>query len=98
MKKNQIIVIILLSIFMSCGETFSPNPPTQNGKIMKLPTYSNEVQTDNYQIIVIDGCQYIFKQNNGYQQGPIFTHKGDCNNPIHIYNIVPSRYRNGGKP
>lgn len=36
-----------------------------------------------YEIVVIDHCQYIYRQNNGYQQGPIFTHKGNCNNPIH---------------
>jgi hypothetical protein len=42
-------------------------------------------QTENreYVIITIDGCQYI---KPIYESSSTLTHKGNCNNPIHIYN------------
>jgi hypothetical protein len=30
-----------------------------------------------YEIIVIDGCEYLHK-TNGYQSGESFSHKGNC--------------------
>ena len=32
----------------------------------------------DFEVIQIEGCQYIEKQSNG-----TITHKGNCNNPIH---------------
>lgn len=41
-------------------------------------------QDYNTHVVVIDGCQYI---ENGSVAGSAYaiTHKGNCNNPIHIY-------------
>jgi len=47
----------------------------------------------HYDIITIDGCQYL-KRYNGYQEGHSFTHKGDCNNPIHKTIIHDTIYIN----
>lgn len=41
---------------------------------------------NNYDIVVIDGCEYI-EFDCGYAQCRVYslTHKGNCSNPIHIY-------------
>ena len=39
--------------------------------------------------IIIDGCQYIKTTSfvdGGYVES--LVHKGNCNNPIHIYNVI----------
>lgn len=36
-----------------------------------------------YNIERMDGCEYIVSHN---AYGNILTHKGNCDNPIHIYN------------
>ena len=36
-------------------------------------------------IVTIEGCEYIVNQNS---YGEILTHKGNCKNPIHIYNKI----------
>ena len=45
----------------------------------------NEVTTDgDFNIKVIDGCQYIEYDNGIFDQRVYsLTHKGNCNNPIH---------------
>lgn len=41
----------------------------------------NSYQFDNYEIIMIDSCEYIeYSSSNGYLEA---THKGDCKNPKH---------------
>lgn len=42
----------------------------------------NEVKKNP--IVVIDGCQYFCW--SGYRYEVNMTHKGNCNNPIHVYN------------
>ncbi len=38
----------------------------------------------NYQTIVIEGCEYLyFPAGNG----SVMSHKGNCNNPIHLYRV-----------
>ena len=41
----------------------------------------------NYSIEIIDDCEYIRKYD-GYNMGYSFTHKGNCNNPIHYQNKI----------
>ncbi len=37
-----------------------------------------------YTVVVIDGCEYLrLEHTHGYAS---LTHKGNCKNPIHIYN------------
>jgi hypothetical protein len=41
-------------------------------------------QESDFQVIVIDGCQYLgLTSNNSYGNMVSVTHKGNCNNPIH---------------
>jgi hypothetical protein len=42
-----------------------------------------------YSVILIEGCEYLRQEtSNGY---PVFTHKGNCRNPIHPYRDTPQR-------
>lgn len=42
----------------------------------------------NYKIEVIEGCEYILAWGRGYpNSGAMLTHKGNCKNPIHSYNV-----------
>jgi hypothetical protein len=42
-----------------------------------------KVGSVEFKVLTIDGCQYIYR-NSG--EGCMFTHKGNCNNPIHKTN------------
>lgn len=45
---------------------------------------TNQNSFDEYEVIDIDGCEYImYSSSYGYLQ---VTHKGDCSNPIHCQN------------
>lgn len=37
----------------------------------------------NLDEITIDGCQYLY---GDWSNATVLTHKGNCNNPIHIHN------------
>jgi hypothetical protein len=39
---------------------------------------------DEIEIVRIDGCEYIRAKLNS--NCTIYAHKGDCDNPIHVYN------------
>jgi hypothetical protein len=39
-----------------------------------------KVGSVDFKVLTIDGCQYIYR-NSG--EGCMFSHKGNCNNPIH---------------
>ena len=43
--------------------------------------FIDEIDIPQYRIYRIDGCQYVWLRHNGE-----FAHKGNCDNPIHIYN------------
>jgi len=70
MKKLKYLLI--LPILLSCGENSIDGETTLN---------------KSHEIIVIDSCQYIlynsYAGNIGYG---FFSHKGNCNNPIHVCN------------
>ena len=38
---------------------------------------------EGYKIIIIDGCEYIYKRYDNFSGIPVLTHKGNCKNPIH---------------
>lgn len=67
------IIIAIIGILISIGI----GGVNQRKKVIK------EGRIDNM-ITVIEGCQYI--RNPSYGGSIIYTHKGNCNNPIHIYN------------
>jgi len=66
-------------LFLALGVIFlaSCSVPTSNKN-------TGSAAIGSYKIVVIDNCQYIYQENFS-DYGPTFTHKGDCNNPIHLY-------------
>lgn len=46
----------------------------------KPTTYTIEGHFDAIEIVVIDGCQYLY---GPWSSSAVLTHKGNCNNPIH---------------
>ena len=48
---------------------------------------SGENIKEGHQVVVIDGCEYIYySETQGYAGYGFLAHKGDCKNPIHLYN------------
>ena len=72
-------LLVTLVIGLTIGSCSEPNVERKNTGIV----YGDGAEVEE---IVIDGCQYI-----GYFGGHNTdwgTHKGNCNNPIHIQNKV----------
>jgi hypothetical protein len=68
---KAIFIFIIVCCLFSCTENGSGNAVTGETK---------------YTIEIIDGCEYL-KRYEGYQSGYSFSHKGNCNNPIH-YKVI----------
>lgn len=76
MKKLLLFIVFVFSL-CSCVN----NDPTR-----EIINIGNNIE---YEIITIDGCEYILGwDNNAYNGGYFLTHKGNCKNPIHYQNIV----------
>jgi hypothetical protein len=71
---KKIFIAIMLITLVSCEQEIENSKQTST-------TFGHPTPL---QIVEIDNCQYLFG-DWGYQS--VFTHKGDCNNPIH--KIVP---------
>ena len=53
--------------------------PEADGKVPATPVAQDSLRVGIY---VVDGCEYI-GIGLGTPEG-VFTHKGDCSNPIHV--------------
>lgn len=51
--------------------------------LLYLALSSPEKRMHPLQIIELNGCQYFY---GPWGNATVLTHKGDCNNPIHIHN------------
>jgi hypothetical protein len=80
-------LIALLAVIYTAKET-PPNKPVKTEAQILADDIIN-----NYQIVVIDGCEYIIYYQTktgtgvGYKGFGYMAHKGDCSNPIHKHNI-----------
>ena len=72
-------LLLTLVIGLTIGSCSEPNVDRKNTGII----YGDGAEVEE---IVIDGCQYI-GQFGGFNTD-WGTHKGNCNNPIHIQNKV----------
>lgn len=82
--KKIITAILLLGLVMSCGPTkkelSQPQQPRDSVLII-----TNKYQNFNKNVTEywLEGCQYIRVDYGNTCWG---SHKGNCKNPIHIYN------------
>jgi len=73
--KNFLLAVIIFLLALGCG--VNPSPKTDSRKEIG----------ENYAVVIIDGCEYI-EFDYGVLQNRVYslTHKGNCKNPIHVYN------------
>lgn len=76
--------IIKLTLLMAITLLLSGCFVDESKPYVTVPIGQGEVSKLNYTIITVDGCEYVYF---GYGGAVVFTHKGDCKNPIHIYNV-----------
>lgn len=81
-------ILILAILFTGCCveskiQTNKEESKTTDKAFVLKSGYWNMSYTLN--IIIIDNCEYLFGCFGG-ADGYVLTHKGNCNNPIHIYN------------
>lgn len=72
MENKKLLFIALAMGMMGCTKT------NKNAILHHVDVFVNPLQE-----LQVDGCTYLFKEHD---RGAIFTHKGNCNNPIHIHN------------
>jgi hypothetical protein len=51
------------------------------------PHFTANGQMLNYEIVTIDGCEYIYAAFAGSSNTSMLCHKGNCKNPIHAYRL-----------
>lgn len=72
---KRIFMTLVVFALVSCSETSELKPKQTDIYIG---------HTSPMEVITIDGCQYLF---GDWGRATVFTHKGDCNNPIHNSNF-----------
>ena len=85
MEKTRIIMSILfVSLLISCKDVatdFESDNKTKEERI---------IHKKDPLILIVDDCEYILykeKEGTNWEHG-YMAHKGNCNNPIHRYNIL----------
>lgn len=73
---TRVALFLLVWLLAACHQ---PNVPFKETPVY-IP-YGNEAQ--QVSVVVIEDCEYLLI-GVGYAQ--VFSHKGNCKNPIHIYN------------
>lgn len=73
----SIITVIILLVSCDSNAGFLGGTNTVTGENIK----------NGYRTVEIEGCEYIYySHTKGYSGFGFLAHKGDCKNPIHIYN------------
>lgn len=85
--KYSLFFIAVLSILISCNKNESQDEDdlleSEAEKMLE------SIEMGDFEVVKIEGCQYVvFTSDFGVSaRGYGFmAHKGNCNNPIHIYN------------
>lgn len=77
--KLLLISLLSLVLMVSCSNESSTPKPIANPMFPDIPY----MDRNDWKIITIDSCEYIFGYTNGTDGGPVLTHKGNCKNKIH---------------
>jgi len=71
----SLLLLGLALLSTACGES----PLERAARVRE----QRQQAVPTYRVIRLEGCEYLrLETSNGY---PIFTHKGNCRNPIHPY-------------
>jgi len=84
---NKVLFIIVTILCLGCSFEGQGQITKKEHAISthKAFTVKGPFFTETLDIIIMDGCEYIYG-NIGSNGGYVLCHKGNCNNPIHIYN------------
>ena len=68
---KKILAIILVAFLCGCDDSVQPMTLTQDSDGREI------------KVVTIEGCEYfkLYTYGGNY----VYTHKGNCKNPIHIY-------------
>jgi len=78
MRRFNILMFATIAIFIAgCADNKKPTVEIKGLGARVGDRY-------NYETIVIDGCQYVVVAAGNCS---LMSHKGDCNNPIHVYKM-----------
>ena len=69
--KKLLLATLLIGMVSSCEEPTTK--PTQHS--VKIGVSATELK-----VVEIEGCEYFIGK---YDRSAVFTHKGNCKNPIH---------------
>jgi hypothetical protein len=72
--KSKLLLLALAITMASCGGNVDTKSTTYT-----IPTLIGA----DLQVVEIEECEYFFTQ---YDRSAVFTHKGNCKNPIHQHN------------
>jgi hypothetical protein len=79
-------LVIGITLMVSCGPS-AAEKAARAKEVFETRKGNLEVMSNSqYTLIRIGSCEYIKGWIGGSDGGPFFTHKGDCSNPIHVYN------------
>ncbi len=89
---NGILVIALVVTLISCREKVQDEDDLTEKTAEEL---MENIKKGDFEIITIDKCEYLV-----YSRAKAFgfmAHKGNCKNPIHVYNELPNDAVNQGQ-
>jgi hypothetical protein len=76
--KTKLLILLFAATLYGCTITATKEP-----EVIK-PQFNYGDNKIPYSVVIIDSCEYIVGWIGSGYGGPIFTHKGDCKNPIHL--------------
>ena len=87
--------LIIFSLFFTClilSACLETKPDEDSPIEHETELITHSIPEGDLEILVIEGCEYIvYKDGRGSNHGfGYMSHKGNCNNPIHIYNDLSS--------
>lgn len=100
MKLILLIAFLILTLMPGChcskdGGRVVQTPKADTVRLWNSTTsLPNDFHSPGYEIVIIDGCEYIYMWFGTTSGGGSLTHKGDCHNPIHkqIYHEIDTIY------
>ena len=84
MRKFNLFIAILFAIVLAGCDGSHDMKKNENGFLYSTNTVDPKNIENNYDVIEIDGCEYIvYSEEHGYGGYAFMAHKGNCKNPIH---------------
>lgn len=84
MKKISLMIIVLFMTLLSGCDGSNNLEKNKEGFLFSTNSIDPDNIKNNYDVIEIDGCEYIvYSEEHGYGGYGFMVHKGNCKNPIH---------------